>query len=129
MKNVKRRTQTRRDYVMAALIAGIVGTITLPAMAGANQFRDFTANTAVVSLEAKRIEQVRTMETARIAFVKATLAGGEQAAPYEYYMAQEYLALAEEEFRAGDKIGVDQFAAESNKYASIALKMAEGGLP
>lgn len=61
------------------------------------------------------------------AFDAAKKAGAEKKAPYEYYAAQEYLALAEKESHEADKPAVEEFAATAMKYAEQALSKAGGG--
>jgi len=77
--------------------------------------RAFAARTAAV-------------EKARVAFQEAKAAGCEVAAPFEYYMAQEYLQLAERELAEGDKNHVFVFAEKSKAHATKAIEMAKGGV-
>ncbi len=67
------------------------------------------------------------MESARAAFEKAKEAGAEYASPYEYYMAQEYLELAHDELKEGDRIGVHRFASESEQFSALAIRKSSGG--
>jgi len=124
MKYRKGIAREKNHFMQALMVAIIIYEIGSPAIARPDQLRDLTTNTAMISNETKRIEQLRLVESARIAFKEATLAGGERTTPYEFYLAQEYLTLAEEEFRSGD-MGVSRFAAASHKYSSIACKKAE----
>ena len=72
---------------------------------------------------AKRTDAV---QRARISLQAAKAAGCEFAAPFEYYMAQEYFQLAEHELAGGDKDGVVGFAEKSNAHAIRAIEMAKG---
>jgi len=74
--------------------------------------------------EKARAARMEALENAKVAFEKAKTAGAEKAAPYEYYTAEEYLQLANEELNSGDKIGVAFFAAESEAYSFEALEKA-----
>jgi hypothetical protein len=65
---------------------------------------------------------------ARTSFLAAKAAGCETAAPFEYYMAQEYLQLAEHELAGGDKDGVVEFAEKSKAHSTKAIEMAKGGI-
>jgi len=67
------------------------------------------------------------VENARISFQAAKAAGCEIAAPFEYYMAQEYLQLAEHELAGGDKDGVVEFAKKSKAHSTKAIEMAKRG--
>ena len=77
----------------------------------------------------QRAMAVRTMavENARTSFQAAKAAGCEVAAPFEYYMAQEYLQLAERELAEGDKNHVVGFAEKSNAHSIRAIELAKGG--
>jgi len=66
------------------------------------------------------------VQRARISLQAAKAAGCEFAAPFEYYMAQEYLQLAEHELSGGDKDGVVGFAEKSNAHSTRAIEMAKG---
>ena len=72
--------------------------------------------------------RTEAVENARIAFQAAKAAGCETAAPFEYYMAQEYLQLAERELAEGDKNHVVGFAEKSKIHATKAIEMAKGGI-
>lgn len=72
-------------------------------------------------------ERKMAVESARAAFEKAKKAGAENTSPYEYYMAQEYLTLAQDELKEGDKIGVHRFSAESEQFSSLAIRKSSGG--
>ncbi|MDH3237787.1 MAG: DUF4398 domain-containing protein [Deltaproteobacteria bacterium] len=72
-------------------------------------------------------ERKKTVEIARAAFDKAKEAGAEYASPYEYYMAQEYLELAQEELNQGDRDGVLRFASKSVQYSMFAIRKSSGG--
>jgi len=67
------------------------------------------------------------VQRARISLKTAKAAGCELAAPFEYYMALEYLELAEHELAGGDKDGVELFAKKSNAHSTKAIEIAKGG--
>lgn len=69
----------------------------------------------------------KSLENARVAYEKAKEAGAEYASPYEFYMAEEYLELALEEFREGDRIGVYDFSAKSERFSAQAIRNSSGG--
>jgi hypothetical protein len=71
--------------------------------------------------------RAEAIQRARISLQAATAAGCEFAAPFEYYMAQEYLQLAEHELAGGDRDGVIGFAEKSKAHAIRAIEMAKGG--
>jgi hypothetical protein len=71
--------------------------------------------------------RTEAVENARISFRAAKAAGCETAAPFEYYMAQEYLHLAEHELAGGDKDGVFEFAEKSKAHSAKAIEIAKGG--
>lgn len=66
------------------------------------------------------------VERARVSLQAAKAAGCESAAPFEYYMAQEYFQLAEHELAGGDKEGVIEIAEKSNIHSVKAIEMAKG---
>jgi hypothetical protein len=66
------------------------------------------------------------VQRARISLQAAKDAGCEFAAPFEYYMAQEYLQLAEHELASGDRDGVVGFAEKSSAHSTTAVEMAKG---
>lgn len=66
------------------------------------------------------------VQRARISLQAANAAGGEFAAPFEYYMAQEYLQLAEHELAGGDRDSVVGFAEKSKAHSAKAIEMAKG---
>jgi Flp pilus assembly protein TadD len=72
-------------------------------------------------------ERVKAVESARTSFRAAKFAGCEIAAPFEYYMAQEYLQLAEKELAEGDKNHVFLFAENSKAHSTKAIDLAKGG--
>jgi len=72
-------------------------------------------------------ERKMAVESAREAFEKAKKAGAEDASPYEYYMAQEYLTLAQDELKEGDVIGVHRFSSESEQFSALAIRKSSGG--
>lgn len=67
------------------------------------------------------------IKNARASFDKAKAAGAEAKAPYEYFAAEAYLGLAQHEADEGDRNGVREFAAKSEKYSAEALRKAGGG--
>jgi len=75
---------------------------------------------------AARIEAVE--EAARV-FDRATAAGAEYKAPYEYAMAREYLELSRQELKEGDVIGIHEFTAKSVAYSNRAIEISVGGKP
>jgi hypothetical protein len=72
-------------------------------------------------------ERTMAVESARAAFEKAKEAGAENTSPYEYYMAQEYLTLAQDELKEGDKIGVHRYSSESEQFSALAIRKSSGG--
>lgn len=72
-------------------------------------------------------ERKKAVEGARAAFEKATEAGAEYASPYEYYMAKEYLEMAQDELKEGDVIGVHRFAAKSEQFSALAIRNSSRG--
>jgi hypothetical protein len=72
-------------------------------------------------------DRIKAVESARISFQAAKTAGCEVAAPFEYYMAQEYLHLAEKELAEGDKNHVFLFAENSKDHSTKAIELAKGG--
>jgi len=67
------------------------------------------------------------VESALAAFERAKEAGAEHASPFEYYMAKEYLELAQDELKEGDVIGVHRFSSESEQYSALAIRKSSGG--
>lgn len=74
--------------------------------------------------ELQRAGRDKAIDNARKAFAQAKAEGGEFAAPFEFYLADEYLSLAEEEARGGDKDGVIVFAERSAAYSGEAVRAA-----
>ena len=72
-------------------------------------------------------ERKFSLESARDAFERAKEAGAESASPYEYYMAQEYLELAQDELKEGDRIGVHRWASKSEQFSALAIEKSSGG--
>lgn len=85
-----------------------------------------TEPTAVSPRQRAMAIRTEAVEKARISLRAATAAGGESAAPFEYYMAQEYFQLAEHELAGGDKDGVVEFAEKSNAHSLKAIELAKG---
>jgi hypothetical protein len=75
-----------------------------------------------------RTARVEAVEDARTHFRMAKDAGGEYVAPFEYYMAEEYLVLAERELREGDYFGVIEMAGNSKRYSATVIARAGGGV-
>jgi hypothetical protein len=85
-----------------------------------------TRQTMQTPLQRAMAARTQAVENARISFLEAKAAGCESAAPFEYYMAQEYLQLAEEELASGDKHGVAEFAGKSKAHSAKAIEIAKG---
>ena len=107
-------------HVAGALL--LLLAVTMAGCGGATGVRQ-DPPTARALANAARAEAVRD---ARASFLAASASGGEYSDPYRYYMAKEYLELAEEELNAGDTRGVVDFAEKSKKY-SAALVGKSGG--
>lgn len=73
-----------------------------------------------------RAEREEAVRSARESFLAAEAAGGEYADPYSYYMAKEYLELAEEELNGGDIRGVIVFSEKSRRHSAALAGAAEG---
>ena len=71
--------------------------------------------------------RTQAVENARASFLAAKAAGCEVAAPFEYYMAQEYLRLAETELAEGDRNHVVGIAEKSKAHSTKAIELAKGG--
>ena len=67
------------------------------------------------------------LKNAKSSFEQAKAAGAEKKAPYEYYMAESYLGVAEHEVQEGDSKGVREFAEKSEQFSAEAIKKAGGG--
>ena len=74
-----------------------------------------------------RTARIEGVEDARKHFQMAKDAGGEHVAPFEYYMAEEYLVLAERELREGDYFGVIEMAGNSKRYSAMVIARPGGG--
>jgi hypothetical protein len=72
-----------------------------------------TRQTMETPLQRAMAVRTQAVENARASFLAAKAAGCEVAAPFEYYMAQEYLQLAEAELAEGDKNHVVGIAEKS----------------
>ena len=111
------RSRTTRILCLSLLLGALAGcagmTETRPGM-----------NTP---LQRAMAERIKVVESARISFQAAKAAGCEVAAPFEYYMAQEYLQLAEKELAEGDKNHVFLFAENSKAHSIKAMELAKGG--
>ena len=97
-----------------------------PAFASFGWFEEFFRGNSVSVHEYAKAKRTEAVTRAFKAFEMAQAAGAEQAAPYEYYMAEEYLNLVKEELVAGDRTGVGLFAAESERYSFEAIEKADG---
>ena len=85
-----------------------------------------TGPTAESPRQRAMAERTAAVERARLSLQAAKAAGCEFAAPFEYYMAQEYLQLAEHELAGGDKEGVVEFAEKSKGHSIKAIEIAKG---
>jgi hypothetical protein len=112
------RTRTMRILWLPLLLGALAGCA---GMEGSRQTMETPRQRAMAA-------RYHAVENARISFVAARAAGCETAAPFEYYMAQEYLQLAEHELAEGDKIGVIEFAEKSKAHSSKAIETAKGGI-
>ena len=111
------RSRTMRILCLSLLLGALAGCAGM----------DGTRQTAETPLQRAMAARIHAVENARVAFHAAKAAGAETAAPFEYYMAQEYLQLAEEELASGDKHGVAEFAEKSKVHSTKAIEMAKGG--
>lgn len=113
--------------MLAALLAGIVFMSGGVALGDTSWFSKLLPKNSMLAHEKAKVARMEALENAKIAFEKAKIAGAERAAPYEYYTAEEYIQLANEELNAGDKIGVALFAAEAEAYSYEALEKTMRG--
>lgn len=67
------------------------------------------------------------LKNAKSSFEQAKAAGAEKKAPYEYYMAESYLGVAEHASEEGDRDGVREFAEKSGQFSAEAITKAGGG--
>lgn len=67
------------------------------------------------------------LQGARDSFRTAKEAGAETKAPYDYYSAEAFLKIAEDEWIEGDWKATQDWATESTNYSDQALKAARGG--
>ncbi len=74
--------------------------------------------------EKARAAREEAIANARETFRQAKEAGGELAAPFEYYLAEAYLDLAIHEAGGGDKEGVIAFAEQSAANSEEAIRAA-----
>ncbi len=79
---------------------------------------------AATPSERERAARAEAVERAQSMFDKAKAAGGELAAPLDFYLAEEYLGLAVHEQRGGDKDGVIAFAEQSAIHSEEAIRQA-----
>ncbi len=77
--------------------------------------------------ELQRTAREESIDNARTALAQARSAGGEFAAPYEFYLADEYLNLAAEEAREGDRESAIVFAERSAAYSGEVIRAAGRG--
>ncbi|MGE5698853.1 MAG: DUF4398 domain-containing protein [Deltaproteobacteria bacterium] len=108
--------------LLAALLAGVLLMSGGVAIADSTWFSKLLPKNSMLAHEKAKAARMEALENAKIAFEKAKSAGAESAAPYEYYTAEEYIHLADEELKSGDKIGVALFAAEAEAYSFEALE-------
>jgi hypothetical protein len=69
----------------------------------------------------------KALEKARTDFDQAKAAGAQTKAPFEYYAAEKYLALAIHEAEEGDSKHAESFIKQSMDYSAKALEMSKGG--
>ena len=108
-----------------AVVLGMTAILGLGSCGGSGRLAEFHrkwANNAMMPHEKALVERTKAVADARAAFETARAAGAEWASPYEYYAAEEFLALAKEELDSGDTIGVADFAAESERLSALAVK-------
>lgn len=96
----------------------------LGAFCGCAEF--MTGQTAESPRQRAMAARAAAVERARLSLQAAKAEGCEFAAPFEYYMAQEYLQLAEHELAGGDKEGVVEFAEKSSAHSIKAIETAKG---
>ncbi len=113
---------------LALFAAGISSVMSMPAGADSGGTGNVKPGNAMTSGKMAKAASKEAVENAGIAFEKAKTAGAERKAPYEYYLAEEYLLLAREELNEGDRHGGGHFAAESEKYSNQAIERAKGDL-
>lgn len=110
----------RSPMIKALLIPLLLG-----ALGGCAEFMG-AGPTADTPLQRAMASRTAAVERARMSLQAARTEGCEFAAPFEYYMAQEYLQLAEHELAGGDKEGVVEFAEKSNDHSVKAIEIAKG---
>lgn len=69
----------------------------------------------------------QALSSARASLGRARAAGAEAAAPYDYYMAESFLADADHEAGEGDYRQARVFASRSEECSLRARRVAEGG--
>lgn len=112
------RSRTMRILCLSLLLAALAGCA---GMTDARQTPETPQRRALAM-------RTQAVENARISFKAANAAGAETAAPFEYYMAQEYLQLAEKELAEGDKNHVIVFAENSRAHSTKAIELAKEGI-
>ncbi len=112
--------------MLAALLAMVIFMPGGVAIADTSWFSKVLPKNSMLAHEKAKAARMEALENAKIAFEKAKTAGAEKAAPYEYYTAEEYIQLANEELNSGDRIGVALFAAEAEAYSFEALEKTMG---
>jgi hypothetical protein len=127
MKNGAEMCSGRSCTLSAALIAGMICGMSAPAFADSDRPMYVVSKNTVSSQQPSKADRMQALEYARIAFDRARAAGGEKAAPYEYYMAEAYFKLAKAEFDEADQIGVIPFSEESKKYSLMVMEKMNGG--
>jgi hypothetical protein len=112
------RSRTMRILWLSLFLGALAGCA---GMTGTRQTMETPQQRAMAA-------RTQAVENARISFKAAKAAGAETSAPFEYYMAQEYLQLAERELAEGDRNHVVGFAEKSETHSTKAIEMAKGGI-
>lgn len=125
------KARYRFRIVPTVLLAGLLSGV--PGVAGADLSKWYDEAFSGLSgpgdrvLLAEKGKRIQAVESARVSFETARAAGAEYAAPFEYFMAEEYLTIAEEELNEGDRHGVFDFAEKSERFSELALRKTAGG--
>ncbi len=99
-------------------------SLVLGALGGCAGLTGGTAASPPTPAERARAARLEAIENARKTFKQAREAGGEFAAPFEFYLAEAYLDLAIHEASGGDKEGVIVFAKQSVANSEEAIRAA-----